>query len=79
VLLARGDNDSRVAKDQSDRMAEALRAQGRHVPYLELEREGHLWNNWREETRMEFCRALENFLGLHLGSLVEAPTLLQLQ
>jgi len=74
VLVIHGDRDARCDKDQADRMVAALRSQGRFVPYLELEEEGHLFSNWREETRIELFRAVENFFGLHLGSRVEAPT-----
>jgi pimeloyl-ACP methyl ester carboxylesterase len=78
VLVAHGDRDARCDKDQADRMVAALRAQGRFVPYLVMAGEGHLLNNWREETRIELFRAVENFFGLHLESRVEAPASMRL-
>jgi dienelactone hydrolase len=76
VLVIHGDRDARVAKSESDRMVAALRAQGRFVPYLVLEGEGHV--HLREEARIQCFRAIENFFGLHLGSSVEAPAAIRL-
>ena len=72
ILLAHGSKDVRVPRRESDQMAQALRSRGQFVPYLVWDDEGHGWQ--REEHRLEFYRAVENFFGLHLGSRVEAPS-----
>jgi dipeptidyl aminopeptidase/acylaminoacyl peptidase len=70
VLLGHGGRDPRVSPAQSEQMVKALRDRGAFVPYLTFPEEGHGFG--REENRMQFFRVVENFLGLHLGSRVEA-------
>jgi dipeptidyl aminopeptidase/acylaminoacyl peptidase len=69
LLIAQGANDPRVNKAESDQMVEALKARGIEVPYIVKANEGHGFAN--EENRFEFYRAMEEFLGKHLGGRVE--------
>jgi dipeptidyl aminopeptidase/acylaminoacyl peptidase len=69
LLVAQGANDPRVKKAESDQIVEALKARGIDVPYIVKEDEGHGFRN--EENRFEFYRAMEGFLGEHLGGRVE--------
>ena len=46
-----------------------LKARGIEVPYIVKANEGHGFSN--EENRFEFYRAMEEFLGKHLGGRVE--------
>ena len=72
LLIAQGANDPRVNKAESDQMVEALKARGIEVPYIVKANEGHGFGN--EENRFEFYRAMEEFLGKHLGGRVEKAT-----
>ena len=72
LLIAQGANDPRVKKAESDQMVEALKARGIEVPYIVKANEGHGFAN--EENRFEFYRAMEEFLGKHLGGRVEKPS-----
>ena len=69
LLIAQGANDPRVNKAESDQMVAALKARGIEVPYIVKDNEGHGFSN--EENRFEFYRAMEQFLGKHLGGRVE--------
>lgn len=69
LLIAQGANDPRVPKAESDQMVEALQKKGIDVPYLVKDNEGHGFRN--EENRFDFYRAMEEFLGKHLGGKVE--------
>lgn len=69
LFIAQGANDPRVPKAESDQMVEALRERGIEVPYMVKENEGHGFAN--EENRFDFYRAMEEFLGKHLGGRVE--------
>ena len=69
LLIAQGANDPRVNKAESDQMVEALKKRGIEVPYIVKDNEGHGFAN--EENRFEFYRAMEEFLGKHLGGRVE--------
>jgi dipeptidyl aminopeptidase/acylaminoacyl peptidase len=64
LLIVQGDRDSRVKKDQSDRMVEALKQ--RHVPihYLLLTDEGHGFS--RTESVIATYRAADRFLDRYL-------------
>ena len=64
LLIAQGANDPRVKKSESDQMVAAMKERGVDVPYLVKDNEGHGFRN--EENRMEFFRAMEQFLGRHL-------------
>ena len=72
LLIAHGGRDVRVSPAQSEEMVQALRSRGVAVPYLTYPEEGHGFS--KEENTLHFFRTLENFLGLHLGSKVEAPS-----
>jgi dipeptidyl aminopeptidase/acylaminoacyl peptidase len=72
LLIAQGANDPRVNKAESDQMVAALKARGIEVPYIVKANEGHGFAN--EENRFEFYRAMEEFLGKHLGGRVEKPS-----
>ena len=72
LLIAQGANDPRVNKAESDQMVEALKKRGIEVPYIVKANEGHGFGN--EENRFEFYRAMEEFLGKHLGGRVEKPS-----
>ncbi len=69
LLVAQGQNDPRVNKNESDQMVAALKSRGIEVPYMVKENEGHGFHN--EENRFDFYRAMESFLGKHLGGRVE--------
>ncbi|GAI63557.1 unnamed protein product, partial [marine sediment metagenome] len=69
LFVAQGANDPRVPKTESDQMVEALKARGIEVPYMVKDNEGHGFAN--EENRFDFYRAMEEFLGEHLGGRVE--------
>lgn len=69
LLIAQGANDPRVPKAESDQMVEALQKKGIDVPYIVKDNEGHGFRN--EENRFDFYRAMEEFLGKHLGGRVE--------
>jgi len=69
LLVAQGANDPRVNKAESDQIVEALRQRGIDVPYMVKENEGHGF--LLEENRFDFYRAMEQFLGKHLGGRVE--------
>jgi len=69
LLVAQGANDPRVKQAESDQIVEALRARGIDVEYMVKDNEGHGFAN--EENRFDFYRAMERFLGKHLGGRVE--------
>ncbi len=66
LFVAQGANDPRVRKEESDQIVEALRKRDVQVEYMVKDNEGHGFHN--EENRFEFYRAMEQFLGRHLGS-----------
>jgi len=68
VLVAQGANDPRVNKAESDQIVDALKKRGIEVVYLVKDNEGHGFRN--EENRFDFYRAMEEFLGKHLGGRV---------
>ncbi len=69
LFIAQGANDPRVKKSEADQMVAALKERGIDVPYMVKENEGHGFAN--EENRFDFYRAMEEFLGRHLGGRVE--------
>ncbi len=69
LFIAQGANDPRVKKSEADQMVAALEKRGIDVPYMVKENEGHGFAN--EENRFDFYRAMEEFLGRHLGGRVE--------
>lgn len=68
ILIAHGSRDSRVPIAESEQMVAALQAQGKPVEYLAFPEEGHSY--WCENTSLTLFRAVERFLGEHLGSRV---------
>jgi len=72
MLVAQGANDPRVNKGESDQIVEALSERSIEVEYMVKENEGHGFRN--EENRFDFYRAMERFLGKHLGGRVEQVT-----
>ena len=72
LFVAQGANDPRVNIQESDQIVEALKKRGIDVEYMVKENEGHGFRN--EENRFDFYRAMEKFLGKHLGGRVEAET-----
>jgi len=69
LLVAQGANDPRVKKTEADQIVEALKDRGVEVTYMVKDNEGHGFQN--EENRFDFYRAMEEFLGKHLGSKVD--------
>jgi len=69
LFVAQGANDPRVNKLESDQIVEALKKRGIEVEYMVKENEGHGFRN--EENRFDLFRAMERFLGKHLGGRVE--------
>ena len=69
MLVAQGANDPFVNKAESDQIVEALKKRGIEVEYMVKDNEGHGFRN--EENRFDFYRAMERFLGKHLGGKVE--------
>jgi dipeptidyl aminopeptidase/acylaminoacyl peptidase len=72
LFVAQGANDPRVNIQESDQIVETLKKRGVEVEYMVKENEGHGFRN--EENRFDFYRAMEKFLGKHLGGRVEAET-----
>jgi dipeptidyl aminopeptidase/acylaminoacyl peptidase len=60
LLVVQGDKDSRVKKDQSDRMVEAIRKKGIPVHYMVLENEGHGFS--RNESYLRAFQVTDRFL-----------------
>ncbi|MBL7085634.1 MAG: S9 family peptidase [Candidatus Cloacimonetes bacterium] len=69
LFIAQGANDPRVPKAESDQIVKALEEKGIEVSYMVKDNEGHGFMN--EENRFDFYRAMEKFLGEHLGGRVE--------
>lgn len=65
LFVAQGANDPRVVKSESDQMVEAMKARGVEVQYMVKDDEGHGFRN--EENKFDFYRAMEEFLGQHIG------------
>lgn len=66
ILLVHGTDDTVVAFEQSEMMAEALKAAGKPFTFVELKKEDH-WAS-KPKTRIEMLKALETFLAKHLGA-----------
>ncbi|MFI5330763.1 MAG: alpha/beta hydrolase family protein, partial [Desulfobaccales bacterium] len=69
LFVAQGAHDPRVKRAESDQIVAALKNRGIDVLYMVKDNEGHGFHN--EENRFDFYRAMEEFLGKHLGSKVE--------
>ncbi len=69
LFVAQGAHDPKVKRAESDQIVAALKKRGIDVLYMVKDNEGHGFHN--EENRFDFYRAMEEFLGKHLGSKVE--------
>jgi len=69
LVVAQGVNDPITAVAATDTFVARLGALGIDVRYVRLEDEGHLFT--RTESRNEFYRVVEIFLGEHLGGRVD--------
>ena len=69
LFVAQGANDPRVNKIESDQIVEVLEKRGIEVEYMVKDNEGHGFRN--EENRLDFYRAMEQFLAKHLGGRAE--------
>jgi dipeptidyl aminopeptidase/acylaminoacyl peptidase len=65
LLVIQGARDIRGMTEQARAVVAALEARGAPVEYLEFPDEGHWIQNWQNNVRL--YRALESFLGAHLG------------
>jgi dipeptidyl aminopeptidase/acylaminoacyl peptidase len=65
LLVIQGARDIRGMTEQADAVVTSLRASGRPVEFLGFPDEGHWIQNWQNNVRL--YRALESFLGAHLG------------
>ena len=65
LMVAQGANDPRVKKEESDQIVAAMEKRGIPTEYIVKDNEGHGFQN--EENVFEFYRAMETFLGQHLG------------
>ena len=65
LLIAQGENDPRVKREQSDRIVETLRAKGIPVTYLLYGKEGHGFAE--PENNISFAAVAESFLAKCLG------------
>ncbi len=67
ILLIHGNEDGAVPIRQSELMRDALQAAGKHVEYLRIEQEAHLWSNWTPADRQRLLQETERFIGAHIG------------
>jgi dipeptidyl aminopeptidase/acylaminoacyl peptidase len=66
-----GQNDVRVARQDSDDVVAGLKARGAPVDYLLLENEGHTVREWRNQLLV--WRKTESFLASCLGGRTGGP------
>ena len=66
LFVAQGKNDPRVNINESDQIVNNLKKRGVTVEYMVKDNEGHGFHN--EENRFDFYRAMEKFLGQHIGN-----------
>jgi dipeptidyl aminopeptidase/acylaminoacyl peptidase len=64
LLLAYGERDRRVPIEHGERLRKAMRAAGLEPQWVSYPDEGHGW--LKQETRLDFARRIEAFLGQHL-------------
>jgi dipeptidyl aminopeptidase/acylaminoacyl peptidase len=72
LFISHNANDTRVNLEQSDRMAAAVRKNGRDVTYLVFSNAGHLGGGGIGNVQRRYA-AIEEFLGKVLGGRVEPP------
>lgn len=68
LLVVQGDRDIRGMTEQARAVVEALRSRDAEVELLEPPDEGHWIERWQSNVRL--YRAIEGFLGQHLGGRV---------
>ncbi len=72
LLIAQGENDPRVKKEQSDQIVETMQSKGIPVTYLLYRKEGHGFAE--PENNISFTAIAESFLGKCLGGRVAPIT-----
>jgi dipeptidyl aminopeptidase/acylaminoacyl peptidase len=77
LLIAQGENDPRVKKEQSDQIVETLHSKGIPVTYLLYRREGHGFAE--PENNISFAAIAESFLSKCLGGRAAPITPLDLK
>jgi dipeptidyl aminopeptidase/acylaminoacyl peptidase len=70
LFVAQGANDPRVNIDESNQIVDSLKKMGVTVEYMVKDNEGHGFYN--QENQYDFYRAMEKFLGTHLGNVASA-------
>ena len=70
LFVAQGKNDPRVNINESNQIVDSLRRMGVTVEYMVKDNEGHGFYN--QENQFDFYRAMEKFLGEHLGNQMAA-------
>ncbi|MFZ2030134.1 MAG: S9 family peptidase [Vitreimonas sp.] len=68
ILLIHGNEDGTVPIRQSELMRDALQAAGKHVEYIRIEQEAHLWSNWTPEDRLRLLQETERFINANIGA-----------
>ena len=71
-MIAQGENDPRVKKEQSDQIVETMQSKGIPVTYLLYRGEGHGFAE--PENNISFTAIAESFLGKCLGGRVAPIT-----
>jgi dipeptidyl aminopeptidase/acylaminoacyl peptidase len=66
LFVAQGANDPRVNIAESNQIVDSLRKMGVTVEYMVKDNEGHGFYN--QENQFDFYRAMEKFLGEHMGN-----------
>jgi dipeptidyl aminopeptidase/acylaminoacyl peptidase len=72
LLIAQGENDPRVKKEQSDQIVDTMQSRGIPVTYLLYRREGHGFAE--PENNVSFTAIAESFLGKCLGGRIAPIT-----
>ena len=72
LLIAQGENDPRVKKEQSDQIVETMQSKGIPVTYLLYRREGHGFAE--PENNISFTAIAKSFLGKCLGGRIAPIT-----
>jgi dipeptidyl aminopeptidase/acylaminoacyl peptidase len=72
LLIAQGENDPRVKKEQSDKIVETMQSKGIPVTYLLYRKEGHGFA--QPENNISFTAIAESFLGKCLGGRIDPIT-----
>jgi dipeptidyl aminopeptidase/acylaminoacyl peptidase len=72
LMVVQGANDHNVRKEESDRIVEAVRKNGRPVEYIVFPDEGRTIN--KPENALKLKAAIESFLGQYLGGQVQTAS-----